>query len=133
MIATARARPSDARVRLATVDSGRRCHGPTGTSRTDSPDLAGQYATVIYKELLDFRSGASQRGDVTLRGQSARSGHRRPGRLVLEPPVRGPHAGVSPGLSLAIVDHHDAALRHKAFEVGQARPAGWRGAAAALP
>jgi cytochrome c553 len=34
------------------------CHGPTGISRADSPNLAGQYAAVIYKELLDFRSGA---------------------------------------------------------------------------
>jgi cytochrome c553 len=33
------------------------CHGPTGISRADSPNLAGQYASVIYKELLDFRSG----------------------------------------------------------------------------
>ena len=34
------------------------CHGPTGISRADSPNLAGQYVAVIYKELLDFRSGA---------------------------------------------------------------------------
>jgi cytochrome c553 len=34
------------------------CHGPSGISRADSPNLAGQYASVIYKELLDFRSGA---------------------------------------------------------------------------
>lgn len=34
------------------------CHGPTGISRADSPNLAGQYAAVIYKELWDFRSGA---------------------------------------------------------------------------
>src|SRR5262249_53750435 len=34
------------------------CHGPTGVSRADSPNLAGQYAAVIYKELLDFKSGA---------------------------------------------------------------------------
>jgi cytochrome c553 len=34
------------------------CHGPTGVSRADSPNLAGQYASVIYKQLLDFRSGA---------------------------------------------------------------------------
>ena len=33
------------------------CHGPSGVSRADSPNLAGQYAAVIYKELLDFRSG----------------------------------------------------------------------------
>jgi cytochrome c553 len=34
------------------------CHGPTGISQADSPNLAGQYASVIYKQLLDFRSGA---------------------------------------------------------------------------
>lgn len=34
------------------------CHGPIGISRADSPNLAGQYAAVIYKELHDFRSGA---------------------------------------------------------------------------
>jgi cytochrome c553 len=34
------------------------CHGPTGISRADSPNLAGQYASVIYKQLLDFRSHA---------------------------------------------------------------------------
>jgi cytochrome c553 len=34
------------------------CHGPSGISGTDSPNLAGQYASVIYKELLDFQSGA---------------------------------------------------------------------------
>jgi cytochrome c553 len=34
------------------------CHGPTGISQAYTPNLAGQYASVIYKELLDFRSGA---------------------------------------------------------------------------
>lgn len=34
------------------------CHGPTGISRADSPNLAGQYASVVYKELRDFKSGA---------------------------------------------------------------------------
>lgn len=34
------------------------CHGPTGVSRADSPNLAGQYAAVIFKQLHDFRSGA---------------------------------------------------------------------------
>jgi cytochrome c553 len=32
------------------------CHGPTGISRADSPNLAGQYVAVIYKQLLDFRA-----------------------------------------------------------------------------
>jgi cytochrome c553 len=34
------------------------CHGPTGISRADSPNLAGQYGAVIYKQLADFRAGA---------------------------------------------------------------------------
>lgn len=34
------------------------CHGPTGISYADSPNLAGQYAAVIYKQLHDYRSGA---------------------------------------------------------------------------
>jgi cytochrome c553 len=34
------------------------CHGPVGVSRADSPNLAGQYAAVVYKELRDFKSGA---------------------------------------------------------------------------
>ena len=34
------------------------CHGPTGVSRADSPNLAGQYPSVVYKELLDFQRGA---------------------------------------------------------------------------
>jgi len=33
------------------------CHGPTGVSRADSPNLAGQYASVVYKQLRDFRDG----------------------------------------------------------------------------
>jgi cytochrome c553 len=34
------------------------CHGPTGISRADSPNLAGQYAAVVYKQLHDFKTGA---------------------------------------------------------------------------
>jgi cytochrome c553 len=34
------------------------CHGPTGVSRADAPNLAGQYAAAIYKELMDFHAGA---------------------------------------------------------------------------
>jgi len=41
------------------------CHGPTGISRADSPNLAGQYASVIYKQLLDFRSGARTNAVMT--------------------------------------------------------------------
>ena len=34
------------------------CHGPTGISRADSPNLAGQFIGAIYKQLEDFKSGA---------------------------------------------------------------------------
>ncbi len=34
------------------------CHGARGLSEANSPNLAGQYAAVVYKELQDYRSGA---------------------------------------------------------------------------
>lgn len=34
------------------------CHGARGLSEANSPNLAGQYPAVIYKQLLDFKSGA---------------------------------------------------------------------------
>jgi len=34
------------------------CHGERGMSEANSPNLAGQYASVIYKELIDFQTGA---------------------------------------------------------------------------
>jgi cytochrome c553 len=34
------------------------CHGARGLSRADTPNLAGQYPSAIYKELADFKSGA---------------------------------------------------------------------------
>src|SRR5579863_7631197 len=34
------------------------CHGARGVSDADTPNLAGQYASAIYKELLDYQSGA---------------------------------------------------------------------------
>ncbi len=34
------------------------CHGARGLSRAETPNLAGQYATVIYKQLQDFKTGA---------------------------------------------------------------------------
>jgi cytochrome c553 len=36
------------------------CHGEHGISGANSPNLAGQYAVVIYKQLQDFQSGARQ-------------------------------------------------------------------------
>jgi cytochrome c553 len=36
------------------------CHGVRGVSEANSPNLAGQYAVVIYKELRDFQSGARE-------------------------------------------------------------------------
>jgi cytochrome c553 len=34
------------------------CHGPRGLSDAKTPNLAGQYAPAIYKQLRDFKSGA---------------------------------------------------------------------------
>jgi cytochrome c553 len=34
------------------------CHGAAGLSEADSPNLAGQYADVIYKQLIDYQRGA---------------------------------------------------------------------------
>lgn len=34
------------------------CHGARGVSNADTPNLAGQYAPAVYKELLDYQSGA---------------------------------------------------------------------------
>lgn len=34
------------------------CHGARGLSQADTPNLAGQYPVVIYKQLADFKSGA---------------------------------------------------------------------------
>ncbi|SOE53660.1 Cytochrome c553 [Burkholderia sp. OK233] len=34
------------------------CHGMRGLSEANSPNLAGQSAVVVYKQLRDFRSGA---------------------------------------------------------------------------
>ncbi|AOJ10740.1 cytochrome C [Burkholderia sp. ABCPW 14] len=34
------------------------CHGARGMSDANSPNLAGQYAAVIYKQLKDFQTGA---------------------------------------------------------------------------
>jgi cytochrome c553 len=34
------------------------CHGDRGLSNADTPNLAGQYGAVIYKQLQDYRSGA---------------------------------------------------------------------------
>jgi len=34
------------------------CHGARGLSKADTPNLAGQYPIAIYKQLMDFKSGA---------------------------------------------------------------------------
>jgi cytochrome c553 len=41
------------------------CHGPAGISRADSPNLAGQYADAIYKQLQDFKNGARANAIMT--------------------------------------------------------------------
>ncbi|MBV9376612.1 MAG: c-type cytochrome, partial [Alphaproteobacteria bacterium] len=34
------------------------CHGARGLSQANTPNLAGQYPVAIYKELVDFKTGA---------------------------------------------------------------------------
>ncbi|HXC30334.1 MAG TPA: c-type cytochrome [Stellaceae bacterium] len=34
------------------------CHGARGLSEANSPNLAGQYSIAIYKQLVDFKTGA---------------------------------------------------------------------------
>lgn len=34
------------------------CHGAQGISQADAPNLAGQFSTVVYKQLVDFQTGA---------------------------------------------------------------------------
>jgi cytochrome c553 len=46
------------------------CHGPTGISYANSPNLAGQYATVIYKQLRDYKSGMRASATMTEMAQS---------------------------------------------------------------
>ena len=41
------------------------CHGPTGISYASSPNLAGQYAIVIYKQLRDYQTGARTNAIMT--------------------------------------------------------------------
>jgi cytochrome c553 len=41
------------------------CHGADGISRTNFPNLTGQYAEVIYKELNDFKTGARVNATMT--------------------------------------------------------------------
>ena len=41
------------------------CHGPTGVSRADAPNLAGQFPGVVYKELIDFQRGARVNATMT--------------------------------------------------------------------
>ncbi|WP_431825145.1 c-type cytochrome [Burkholderia sp. F1] len=36
------------------------CHGEKGMSQANSPNLAGQYAIAVYKQMQDFASGARQ-------------------------------------------------------------------------
>ena len=42
------------------------CHGPTGISYANSPNLAGQYATVVYKQLRDYKSGIRANAIMTV-------------------------------------------------------------------
>jgi cytochrome c553 len=43
------------------------CHGARGVSDANTPNLAGQYVAVIYKQLQDYRSGARTNAIMTPR------------------------------------------------------------------
>ncbi|WP_158927593.1 c-type cytochrome [Acidisphaera sp. S103] len=43
------------------------CHGTRGVSEADSPNLAGQYIMVIFKQLQDYKSGARTNAVMTPR------------------------------------------------------------------
>jgi cytochrome c553 len=43
------------------------CHGARGLSNADTPNLAGQYAAAIYKQLHDYQSGARSNAIMTPR------------------------------------------------------------------
>jgi len=45
------------------------CHGAQGMSGADAPNLAGQHADAIYKQLLDFQRGT--RADVVMGAMAA--------------------------------------------------------------
>jgi cytochrome c553 len=38
------------------------CHGARGVSASDVPNLAGQYAEVVHKQLVDYRDGQRRHG-----------------------------------------------------------------------
>lgn len=46
------------------------CHGPTGISYANSPNLAGQYAVAVYKQLRDYQSGVRMNAIMTPMAQS---------------------------------------------------------------
>lgn len=56
--AMARSGPTDAVGRGATLALNcTMCHGAQGMSRSDAPNLAGQYPEVVLKQLADYRGG----------------------------------------------------------------------------
>ena len=46
------------------------CHGPTGISYANSPNLAGQYAIAVYKQLRDYRVGVRTNAIMTPTAQA---------------------------------------------------------------
>ena len=55
----ARGQPSDVAGRGASLALAQctMCHGPQGMTQSNAPNLAGQYADVIAKQLADYRNG----------------------------------------------------------------------------
>ena len=59
------------------------CHGARGLSEANIPNLAGQYPVAIYKELVDFKTGARASAVMAAaRDQSQRRGYARSRRVL---------------------------------------------------
>jgi cytochrome c553 len=69
--AMARQAPSDSIGRGATIAlSCTMCHGAQGMSRSDAPNLAGQYPEVIGKQLVDYKTGKRASSIMTALSQN---------------------------------------------------------------
>jgi cytochrome c553 len=67
----AKTAPSDSVGRGATLALNcTMCHGAQGLSRSDAPNLAGQYPEVVEKQLLDYKSGKRASSIMTALSQS---------------------------------------------------------------
>ena len=63
---------ADAGEKLAAEKQCAACHGPGGNSTLAmNPKIAGQYESYLVRALLDYKAGASKRGNAIMAGQVA--------------------------------------------------------------